>query len=156
VFGKGAKLEPLGADVAGGGAAAAADRTLASVARFFGMQPWLVNAPSAAGSMVYSNTEAAGLDLVRYTLSGYRRPIEDGWSEALPGSYLTGRRVRLGLRHLTQPGFLERMQGYAIATGNAPWMDPAEVRTAEGMAPADMLDPNGATAPDLEMIPGGA
>lgn len=154
VFGKGAELKPLGVDL-GSASDPGTDRVLASVARFFGMQPWLVNVPSAAGSMVYSNTEAAGLDLVRYTLSGYRRPIEDGWSEALPGNYLTGRRVRLGMDHLTRPGTLERAQAYAIATGSRPWMEPAEVRAREGMPPNANIDlpAAGAGAPAIESIP---
>jgi phage portal protein BeeE len=155
VVGKGANAKVFGVDLSTAGEAAS-DRLLASVARFLGVQPWLVNAASAAGSMVYTNTEGAGLDLVRYTLSGYRRPIEDAWSSALPGDYLMGRRIRLGLDHLTLPGFLERAQAYQIATGGKPWMRPDEVRPMYGLPPdaALTLDPAGTPAPALESIGG--
>lgn len=139
VFGKGAQAKPFGVDLAAA-SDTGADRLLASVARFFGMQPWLINAPSAAGALVYQNTAEAGLDLRRYTLAGYRRPIEDAWSAALPGSYILGRRVKIDLSHLSEPGFLERAQGYAIATGNRPWVKPSEVREAYQLPPDDDID----------------
>ena len=72
----------------------------------------------AAGSLVYQNAGAAGLDLVRYNLQpGYSGPIGDAWSEFLPGGYLTGRRVHIGLEHLTRGTQLEQAQMYQIATG---------------------------------------
>lgn len=153
VIGKGGMAKPFGADLAG--AEVGDDRLLAAVARFFGMPSWLVNAPSASGSMVYSNTESAGLDLVRYTLGGYLGPIGDALSDELPGDYLMGRRVELDVPHLTAGTLLERYQAFAIATGDRPFMTPAEVR-AELHMPRDMgLDPDGAPAPALERIPMG-
>lgn len=156
VFGRGAKLEPVGADVASEGAVAAAEKLGSEIAKYFGVPAWLANVPAAAGSLVYQNASSAGLDLVRYTLRpGYAGPIGDAWSDALPGGYLSGRRVNVGLTHLTEGTVLEQAQAYQIATGNKAWMLPSEVRADLNM-PMDMtLDEQGTPAPAMEQIPGG-
>ncbi len=153
VFGKGADLKSLGADMAGEHATDATSRLGTSIARYFGMPAWLVNVPSEAGSLTYANASAAGLDLVRYTLQpGYAGPIADAWSGELPGDYLLGRRVVLDLGHLTQGTILEQFQAYQIATGNRPWLLPSEVRSNLHL-PIDMtLDEGGAPAPAMERI----
>ncbi len=153
VFGKGAKLNTLGTDLAGEGASSAVSDIGTSIARYFGVPAWLVNVPSAAGSLTYQNASSAGLDLVRYTLQpGYAGPISDAWSDELPGDILTGRRVVMDLRHLTEGTTLEQFQAYQIATGNKPWMLPSEVRSRLHM-PIDMtLDEAGAPAPAMEQI----
>ncbi len=153
VFGKGAGLKNLGTDLAGAGASEAVSSIGTSIVRYFGVPAWLVNVPSEAGSLTYINASAAGLDLVRYTLQpGYAGPIADAWSDELPGDYLTGRRVVMDLRHLTEGTTLEQFQAYQIATGNQRWMLPSEVRSRLHM-PIDMtLDEAGAPAPALEQI----
>lgn len=153
VLGKGAHAESFGADVDTEGANSATDRLGQSVARFFGMPTWLVNVASAAGSMVYSNTESAGLDLVRYTLRGYLGPIEDCLSDELPADYILGRRVAGDVSHLTMGTLLERYQAYAIATGDKPWMRPSEVRAELHLAPDPELDGVADDVPELEKIP---
>jgi len=153
VFGKGASLKTLGTDLANDGASGAVDEIGTSIARYFGVPAWIVNVPSAAGSLTYQNASSAGLDLVRYTLQpGYAGPISDAWSDELPGDYLTGRRVVMDLRHLTAGTTLEQYQAYQIATGNRPWMLPSEVRSNLHM-PIDMtLDEAGTPAPAMEQI----
>lgn len=155
VIGRGGKAELFGADVATKGAAESAERLGTSVARYFGVPSWLVNVPSAAGSMTYSNAAAAGLDLVRYTLRpGYAGPIGDALTDELPGDPVVGRRVVVDLAHLTHGTMLERFQAYAIATAGSPWMDAGEVRD-ELHLPVDArfsLDPAGAPAPAMETI----
>lgn len=156
VLSKGAHAELFGADVATKGAADASERLGTGIARWAGVPAWLVNVPSAAGSMTYSNAAAAGLDLVRYTLRpGYAGPISDLLSDTLPGGAITGRRAVLGLDHLTHGTMLERFQAYAIATRGAPWMDPGEVREELHLPvdPTFSLDPAGAPAPAMEAIP---
>lgn len=154
VMGKGAKPETLGADAAGTGATEAAAALGSAIAQYFGVPSWLANVPSQAGSLTYANASAAGLDLVRYTLRpGYAGPIGDAWSDELPGGYLTGRRVNVGLNHLTEGTVLEQAQAYAIATGNKPWMLPSEVRSRLAMPIDTTLDEAGAPAPALEAIP---
>ena len=154
VMGKGAKLDTVGADAGAESTAAAVERLGTAVAQYFGVPAWLANVPSAAGSLVYQNASAAGLDLVRYTLKpGYAGPIGDAWSDALPGGYLSGRRVNVGLNHLTEGTVLEQAQAYAIATGSKAWMLPSEVRERLQM-PMDMaLDAAGAPPPAMEQIP---
>lgn len=153
VLGKGAKVQELGADMGAEGASDAADRLGSSVARYFGVPSWIVNVVSAAGSMVYSNTETAGLDLKRYTLRGYLGPIEDELSDELPGDYIGGRHVVLDVSQLTQGTLKERYEAFDIATGHRPWMTPAEVRAELNLPPDRSLDPNGAPAPAMEAIP---
>lgn len=152
VLGKGLTAQEFGASIGADGAGVTHDRIAQRVARYFRIPAWLLNVPSAAGSLVYSNTESAGLDLVRYTLDGYSGPIEDALAEELPGDYLTGRRVVIDHRRLTMGTMLERYQAYQIAAGK-PWMTTAEVRQAENMPPDLGLDPDGLPAPALEAIP---
>jgi HK97 family phage portal protein len=154
VFGKGAKIADMGADLTSQGTSESLERSNAAIARYFRVPVWLINVQSHAGNLTYQNASAAGLDLVRYTLQpGYAGPIGDALSDELPGSYLTGRRVVLDLTHLTRGTILEQAQAYAIATGNRPWLLPSEVR-ADLHLPMDMsLDDAGEPAPELETIP---
>jgi hypothetical protein len=153
VFGKGAKLNSLGADLSAASASGALSDIGTSIARYFGVPAWLVNVPSEAGSLMYANASSAGLDLVRYTLQpGYAGPISDAWSDELPGDIFQGRHVVMDLRHLTEGTTLENFQAYQIATGNKPWMLPSEVRSRLHM-PIDMtLDEAGTPAPAMEQI----
>jgi HK97 family phage portal protein len=146
VLGKGAKVEPVGADAATDGAMAAQDHLAASVARWFRVPPHLVNVPNLASSLTYGTTEGASTDLVRYTLDAYAAPIGDFLSELLPGDYLAGRQVRLDLRHLTRAEFESRTRGWESAI-RAGWMDAEEVRTVEGLAPRETSAPAPAPAP---------
>ncbi len=156
VFGKGADIKSLGADLASEGASIATSKLGTSIARYFGVPAWLVNVPTEAGSLVYANASAAGLDLVRYTLQpGYAGPISDAWSDELPGDAITGRHVVMDLSHLTRGSVLEQAQAYNLATAGKPWMLPSDVRTELHM-PMDMtLDEAGAPAPAMEQIPEG-
>lgn len=153
VLGKGIVAKTLGADIAAEGASAAASILGASVARYFGMPPSAVNVKSEAGSLTYTNTSEAGLDLVRYTLSGYRGPLED----LLSDEWDDPERVeRISLDHLTRPGMLDRFQAYTLAVDpETGWMRPNEVRSAEGLAPDPILDlpRRGSPAPAMEAIP---
>jgi HK97 family phage portal protein len=153
VLGKGAKAEPFGADV-GDGVQASADHLAASIARYFRVPPHLVNVTSLASSLTYQNTEAASTDLVRYTLDAYAAPIADLVSDLLPGDYLTGRQVRLDLRHLTRAEFESRTRGWESAI-RAGWMSPEEVREVEGLPPreeAPDATPLAAVAPEPEEV----
>lgn len=155
VLGQGSKLADMGADISSEGAGSALARAQASIARYFRVPAWLVNVLAEAGSLTYANASAAGLDLVRYTLQpSYAGPLGDALSDELPGSYLTGRRVVIDLRHLTRGTELEQAQADAIATGNRPWKRPSEARADRHM-PMDStldLDPGGAPAPAMEAI----
>jgi HK97 family phage portal protein len=135
VLGKGAKAEPFGANV-GDGVQSSADHLAASIARYFRVPPHLVNVASLATSLTYQNTEAASTDLVRYTLDAYAAPIGDLLSDLLPGDYLTGRQVRLDLRHLTRAEFESRTRGWESAL-RAGWMTKEEVREVEGLPPME-------------------
>jgi len=147
VFGKGAKLEDVGADAATEGAMSAQDHLAASVARYFRVPPHLVNVPNLASSLTYGTTESASTDLVRYTLDpAYGAPIGDFVSELLPGDYLAGRTVRLDLRHLTRAEFESRTRGYESAI-RAGWLAVPEVREFEGLPPQEGVPPADVIAP---------
>lgn len=156
VIGRGGHLESFGADAAASSTADAAEKLGTAVAQYFGVPAWLANVPQAAGSLVYQNAAAAGLDLVRYTLKpGYAGPIGDAWSDYLPGGYLTGRRINVGLNHLTEGTVLEQAQAFQIATGNKAWLLPSEVREKLQLPIDTTLDEQGAPAPAMEAIPNG-
>jgi hypothetical protein len=151
VVGRGAKVEKLGADVSSSGDVG--DRQDRAIAQYLGVPAWVVNVAHAAGSLVYQNAGAAGLDLVRYNLQpGYSGPIGDAWSEFLPGGYLTGRRVHIGLEHLTRGTVLEQAQTYQILTGNKAVMTVEEVRN-ELRLPFDAVLNEATPAPSMESIP---
>ena len=127
VFGRGAKLDAFGADLAAAGASEAAGRLGAAVARYFGVPPHLANVPNYASSLTYVNTESAGIDLVRYTLSAYAGPMGDAVSEELPGLYETGgRTVVLDLANLTVPDLESQGRYYTAALGH--WLTRDEIR----------------------------
>jgi phage portal protein BeeE len=159
VLSQGATAKGLGADLGTAGANESGDKLRASIARFFGMPADMINAPSEAGSLTYSTTEQHGLRLVRFTLGGFADTIADSWSEILPGDGLQGRRVRLGLHHLTMAEQLSRFQSWQIALdapGHPGWMTAAEIREAEGLPPDLALPSAGTPAPALESIPAAA
>jgi phage portal protein BeeE len=137
VFGRGAKLDAFGADLAAAGASEAAGRLGAAVARYFGVPPHLANVPNYASSLTYVNTESAGIDLVRYTLSAYAGPIGDALTEELPGVYSTsetGRRVVVDLSALTVPDLEAQGRYYQMALGK--WMTRDEIRERLNLPPA--------------------
>jgi phage portal protein BeeE len=140
VLGKGAGAKGFGADPLAEDAAIAQDRIVATIARYYGVPAGLINAPSNS-SLTYSTTESQGLDLVRYTLSGYADAIADFMSTVLPGDYLAGRTVRIDLSALTRAEQLARYQSWAIALDPAaPFMTRDEVRAYEGLAPMQELE----------------
>jgi phage portal protein BeeE len=136
VLGRGADAKPFGADAAGKDATEAQRELVANVARWFGVPPHLVNAPTAAGGLTYTNTETAGRAFVNYTLTAYTVPIADAISGLLPGDYLTGRRIVIDLSHLTRPDTEAQARAWAAALGaggGPAWMTVDEVREAAGL-----------------------
>jgi HK97 family phage portal protein len=155
VLSKGAKAQALGADLGTDGANASGDKLRSSVARFFGVPAYLINAPTEAGPLTYSTTESFSLDLVKYTLTAFTDTIGDGMSEVLPGDLNQGRRVRLGLAEFTRAEQESRFRAWSLALdapGHPGWMTVAEIRAAEGLPPDIALPSSGETAPALEAI----
>ena len=142
VLGKGAGAKPFGADALTEDASLAQDRLVAVIARYMGVPAGLVNAPVHA-SLTYSTTEQQGLELTRYTLSGYAECIADFLSTVLPGDYIAGRSVRIDLTALSRAEQLSRYQSWRIALDPAaPWLSVEEVRAYEGLAPLGELAPS--------------
>jgi phage portal protein BeeE len=156
VLGRGLKLDAFGADLAAAGAGDAAGRLGAAVARYFGVPPHLANVPNYASSLTYVNTESAGIDLVRYTLSAYSGAIGDAVSEELPGQYDQGRRVVLDLSGLTVPDLESQGRYFQAALGK--WLTRDEVR-AQLNLPAlpdsafNLGAPDGAAGPPAAPAP---
>lgn len=132
VLSGGIKARSFGADPTTDSAVDARREMLADIARYFGVPTALVNAP-AGDSETYSSVESQGVHLVNYTLRNYIGAIEDAISDQLPGN----RRMRMDVAPLTRGTQLSRAQAYQLATGNAAWMTPAEVREAEGLPPME-------------------
>jgi phage portal protein BeeE len=135
VMGKGAQARPFGADPTTESAVEARREITAEVARYFGIPPYLVNAPLAGGSsLTYTTTESQALDLIRYCLRGYSDPIEDALSDLLPGDYLEGRRAAVHYDDLTAGELNGRIVAYVAATGG-PIMTGPEARVAFSLNP---------------------
>jgi len=135
VLGKGAQARPFGADPTTESAVEARREITAEVARYFGVPPYLVNAPLAGGSsLTYTTTESQALDLIRYCLAPYSDPIADALSDLLPGDYITGRRARVAYDDLTAGELAGRMAAWQAASGG-PFATGPEARAAFGMDP---------------------
>jgi phage portal protein BeeE len=140
----GLKARSFGADPTSESAVEARKELVADIGRYFGIPTRILNAPTG-DSETYTSTPAANQDLVRYTLQNYIGAIEDAISELLPG----GRRVEMDVRRLTRGTQSEQAQAYSLATGQRPWMTPADVRDEVGLPPVE--DPT-----DLVPVPVGA
>jgi len=115
----------------------------ADVGRHFGIPTRILNAP-AGDSETYSNVENDAIDLWRYSLRGYAGPLEDAVSVNLPGSAITGRRMRLDPSALLQGNLTDRAAAWsALVSNGIAEADEARVRgfglSARGatQAPAD-------------------
>lgn len=134
VMGFGADIKPLSTDIASAGANTSADKIRASLARYFGMPPGMVNVASEAGPLTYTTEEQEGIKLVKYTFTPYCNVIGNALSRYLPGDYLIGDRIVVDPSKFTRAGQLARFQAWESAT-RARWLDPDEIRAAEGYAP---------------------
>lgn len=145
----GVKARELGADPTTASAVEARRELVADIARYFGVPTRIVNAPTG-DSETYTSTEAANMDLVRFTLQNYIGAIEDGISDCLPG----GRVMRMDTRSLTRPPALAAAQAAQLATAGKAWMLPDEVREEYGLPPSESPDQlNPAPAPTAAEVP---
>lgn len=141
VLGMGADVKPLSVDLGAKDATSSTDKLRSSIARYFKMVPEMVNVPSEAGPLHYTTEEQIAIRLVRYTLQPYADVIGEALSSYLPGDYLLGDRIVLGLNNLLVADQNTRYQAWAIATGTAPGQSGAgfmtidEVRQREGLPP---------------------
>jgi HK97 family phage portal protein len=156
ILARGLKADTLGADLGTSEADVAMERMGASIARYFGVPPAMVNVRSAYGSMTYSTTEAQGITFARYTLEPYAGAIGDALSDYLPGDYQVGRRISLDLSHLTRAEQGARYAAYESGV-RAGWLTPDEVRKAEGYALLGSATiasgPPAEVEPELEEVP---
>lgn len=134
VLSRGIKAKAFGSDLGTEGANIAGDKLKASVARFFGVPPFLVNVASEAGSLTYATVEQEGLHFVKYTVFPYCKVISDMLGGYLSGNLDTGRRVKIDPRRLTEADQLSRYTSWESAI-RAGWLGPEEVRKKEGWAP---------------------
>jgi len=139
VFGEGGKAEPFGADPTTATAVEARREMVLDVARHLGVPASLAMAPAPAGSMTYTNVEAEGLSLFRYTLGGFVDPLQDAISDLLPGGWRGGRRMVIDMDPLTRADQESRYRAWAIGLGQGvPFLTPDEVREAEGLPPMEV------------------
>lgn len=136
VMGKGATAAPWGADVANAVAIDARREIVVEIANLFGVPARYVNVVPTGQTQTYANLNDEALSLERFTLSGFVDPIQDVVSDLLPDE----RFMLIDMTRLTRASQEARFRAWAIATGNKPWMMPAEVRAEEGMAPNEDVD----------------
>ena len=125
------------------------DKLKASVARFLGVPPFLINVPSEAGSLTYSTTEQEGIHFVKYTVWPYCQIIGDTLGSYLRGNLETGHRVKLDPRRFTEADQLSRFTSWESAI-RAGWLSPEDVRAKEGWS-GEVPEP----APAREAVPFG-
>lgn len=136
VFGKGAKLEPVGADISNAVAVEARREIVVEVANLFGVPARYVNVVPTGNSMTYANLNDEALSLERFTLSGFVDPIQDVISDLLPDERI----MLIDMTRLTRASQEARFRAWAIAVGNKAWMLPEEVRAEEGLAPNEDIE----------------
>ena len=149
VLGRGVKPMAFGSDLGTEGANIAGDKLKASVARFLGVPPFLINVPSEAGSLTYSTTEQEGIHFVKYTVWPYCQIIGDTLGSYLRGNLETGHRVKLDPRRFTEADQLSRFTSWESAI-RAGWLSPEDVRAKEGWS-GEVPEP----APAREAVPFG-
>jgi hypothetical protein len=148
VFGHGADLKAFGADLMSASASEARREMVIDIGRLFGVHASYLNVSLTGTSMTYSNLGDEVLSLERFTLAAFVDPIQDVISDLLPGvEEADQRRMEIDMSGFTAGAQEARYRAWAIATGNKPWMDTEEVRTAEGLAPGAPEPPTPAPAP---------
>ena len=155
VLGKGFGVEGFGVDIANAQGTTAEQRQelVAGLARYWGLPPTIVNAPTLSGSMVYQNVAELGSFMVAYTLDPYAAAVADLLSEELPGDYVNGRHVTLDLSQLSKPAPGARAAYYQTMTSIGA-MSVEEVRDAEGLPPMERApDPAPVGATPAEVLP---
>lgn len=151
----GADAHPFGADPTTESAVEARTQMVADIGRYFGVPTRILNAP-AHDSETYANVELDAIDLTRYTLGGYVDPLEEAISGLLPGSAITGRRLRLDASAFVSGSLTDR------ATAYGELVDKGIVTRREARVKGFGLPPDpdeldaGDGSPDLQVLPGGA
>lgn len=135
VTGKGVKASPFGADVSQATGVDSRRQMVLDIGNLFGVAARYLNVALQGQSLEYSTVHDEALSLERHTLSAFIDPIQDVISELLPGDYIEGRHMVIDMTPFTRAGQEARYRAWSIATGRKPWMDPEEVRAAEGLAP---------------------
>lgn len=142
VMSNGIEAVEMGADPSQASAVEARREMVADVGRYFGIPTRILNAPTG-DTETYSSTEAANMDLVRYTLQNYIGAIEDAISDELPGA----RRMTMDTWRLIAGTQLAQAQSYQLATGGKAWMTPDDVRERIGLPPIENPDELNPPAP---------
>jgi len=142
VFGKGAHAEPYGADIAAASAVEARREQAIDIARLFGVPVTYLGITLSGTSLEYSNLGDQVLSLERFTLGAFVDPIQDTISDLLPGDpeEADSRHMVIDMTPITRGSQEARYRAWQIACGK-PWMDPEEVRAAEGLAPGAPVAP---------------
>jgi len=113
--------------------------TVRDVARVFRVPPEKIGGDTG-GSLTYSSTEWANLDLQTYSLRPWTVRIEQALA-ADPDLFPTTALYPEALfEALLRADTRTRMDAYKTATGGRPWLHPSEVRDAENLPPDDTFD----------------
>jgi len=137
----GADLKAIGSNAVEADLVASIRVANAEIARVYGIPPVMANV-EAANSLHYTSTALEFEHWQAVGLGNYLWRIEAAFSDLAP----YGTTARLDTSELTRADFGARVQAYALALGQQPWLLADEVRDREG------LDPMADVAADAEAL----
>jgi HK97 family phage portal protein len=134
VLGDGARFQPVTVNPEESQFLESTRANVATVARYFGVQPELIGGESG-GSLTYANVEQRALDFLQFGLAPWLVRLETAIS-ALLSSTTT---VKFNAAALVRTDLLTRYQAHESAI-RAGWKLRSEVRELEDLAPIDGID----------------
>lgn len=124
--------------------------TVTEFARLFGIPSSLMLVSLEGNSLTYSNAEQEKIDFIKYTVSGYLRPLEEALTSLAPA----GGVVRFNFDAILRSDTASRYAAHATAL-SAGFMTVNEVRAIEDLPPLKETpnekperEPSGETYPD--------
>ena len=99
------------------------------VGRMFHFPEVLLLASSGGSSITYQNVSQVAINLLRFAVQPFLDRLENAWSDQLDPGWT----VRFDTSTFNRADITTRFNAYAVASGNAPWLDPAMIQQWEGV-----------------------
>jgi HK97 family phage portal protein len=143
VLGGGAKFQPISISPEESQFLATSRANIATVARYFGVQPELIGGESG-GSLTYANVEQRALDFLQFGLAPWLVRMET----AISGLLSSTTTVKFNAAALVRTDLLTRYQAHESAI-RAGWKLPSEVRELEDLPPIPGIDDQEPPPPEV-------
>jgi HK97 family phage portal protein len=134
VLGDGARFQPISVNPEESQFLESTRANVATVARYFGVQPELIGGESG-GSLTYANVEQRALDFLQFGLAPWLVRLET----AISGLLSSTTTVKFNAGALVRTDLLTRYQAHESAI-RAGWKLPSEVRELEDLPPVAGID----------------